>query len=318
MNRQPLWRSTPPAIFPVILGLIGLALVWRGFGLQFGLLTALGDILMGIAAALLAFFMLSYFAKLFARPGTLMNDLKSPPGRAGVSAISTALIVLSVGLLPYGEIAGYIWWAGVVLHVIIVLFVLKSLAKSQPTGRSVTPFLYLPFVGLITAPLAGIPLGYMILSQTFSYISLVAFLAITARLIGKFIRTRPPAPLRPPYAIILAMFSLFGLAFGQFGPETGFAMFYFLAWGAALALLVFATWLTTAGFTPMWGELTFPVTTFPLINIVAINKGYGVIATTGLISGALIATALVIFVAYNALKMWAKRDLAKKTGAAVA
>lgn len=318
MNRQSLWRSTPPAIFPVILGLAGLSLAWRGLGQSFGLTAGFGDILLGVSTMILAFFALSYLAKLIARPAVLMEDLKSPPGRAGLSAISMSIIVLAAGLLPYGELARYVWWFGIILHVVIVTFVAKSMAKSPPEGRSVTPFQLLPFVGLVTAPLAGVALGYGLLSQLLTYISLVAFAVILFKLTTKFIRTRPPEPLRPTYAIILAPLSLFGIAFGQFGPEIGFTVFYIAAWAYAVTLLVFAKWITRAGFTPMWGSFTFPLATFTNINIMAMAKGYGLVATTGAIAGGLIATALIFFIAYKALKMWAKRDLAKKTGAAVA
>ena len=318
MSRQPLWRSTPPAIFPVILGLVGLVHAWHGIGRAFGLPAAFGDILLGITVALLAVFTLSYVAKLIARPGVLMDDLKSPPGRAGLSAISMSFIVLSVGLLPFGEMVRYVWWFGIILHLAIVTFVVKAISKAPPEGRSVTPFQLLPFVGLSTTPLAGVALGYVLLSQILTYISLTAFAVILFQLVGKFMRTRPPEPLRPPFAIILAPLSLFGMAFGQFGPEIAFTAFYIAVWAYGIALLVFAKWLTKAGFTPMWGSFTFPAATFTNINIMAIGKGFGVVATTGTIAGGLIATVLIFFIAYKAFKMWASRKLAQKTGAAVA
>jgi len=131
-------------------------------------------------------------------------------------------------------------------------------------------------------------------------------------------RTRPPAPLRPPFAIALSSLSLLGLAFGQFGPQIAFEIFFALAWLLALGLLGLAGWLTRSGFTPMWGALTFPVATFININIMGMDKGYGTLASTGAIAGALIGTPLVGFVTYRALQMWLKRDLAKKTGSAIA
>jgi len=318
MNRQPLWRSTPPAIFPVILGLVGLTHAWRGISQSFGFPAAMADLLLGITVALLAFFALSYFAKLTSRPAVLMEDLKSPPGRAGLSAISMAFIVLAAALIPFGEVARYVWWFGVILHVVIVTFVVKAISKAPPEARSVTPFQLLPFVGLSTAPLAGVPLGYLLLSQILAYISLAAFAVILFQLTTKFIRTRPPEPLRPTYAIILAPLSLFGMAFGLFGIELGFTLFYIAVWVFGIALLIFAKWLTKAGFTPMWGSFTFPAATFTNINIMAMAKGFGIIATTGAIAGGLIATVLIFFIAYKALKMWTSRKLAQKTGAAVA
>lgn len=318
MQRQPLWRSTPPAIFPVILGLTGLVHAWHGIARAFALPAAFGDILLGIVVVLLGFFALSYLAKLIARPAVLMDDLKSPPSRAGLSALSMSFIVVAVGLLPFWDIARYVWWFGIVLHLVIVTFAIKAISKAPPEARSVTPFQFLPFVGLSTVPLAGVPLGYGVFSLVITAISLAAFVVILVQLTAKFIRTRPPAPLRPPYAILLAPLSLFGMAFGLLEMDIGFELFFILAWLCAIALLVFARWLTKAGFTPMWGSFTFPLATFTNINLMAIAKGMGIAAITGVIAGGLIGSVVIFFVAYKVLKMWANRSLSQKTGAAVA
>jgi len=108
------------------------------------------------------------------------------------------------------------------------------------------------------------------------------------------------------------------MAFAQFGPDAAFLVFYVAVWIAAMALLSFAKWLTAAGFTPIWGALTFPAATFTNINLVAMGKGLGLIATLGSIIGGVIATALIFYITYRALKMWAGQKLSQKTGAAVA
>jgi len=318
MSRQPLWRSTPAAVFPVILGLVGLGYFWRGLGAAFGFTTAIGDILLGVAAAALFYFSLAYLAKFLARPGVLAEDLRAPPGRAGLSALSMAYIVLAAGLLQFGKLAEYVWWFGLLLNVVILVNVLSANRKTEPAARSATPFQYFTYAGLSTAPLAGVALGYPALSQILGYITLLVFVFITLKIGAKFLRTRPPAPLRPPFVMLLAPLGLFALAFGQFGPEILFLVLYILAWGVAIVLLFFARWLTIAGFTPIWGMLTFSLAVFTNMNLMAIGKGFGTIAITGAIAGALIGTPLILFIAFRVAKMWAKRDLAKKTGAAVA
>jgi len=318
MSRQPLWRSTPSAVFPAILGLVGLGLLWRGLAEAFGFTTAIGDIFLGVSAAALFYFSLAYLAKFLARPGVLAEDLRAPPGRAGLSALSMAYIVLAAGLLPFGLLAAYIWWFGLLLNAVILVYVLIADFKTRAGGRSATPFQYFTYAGLSTAPLAGVALGYSALSQALGYITLLVFVFISLKIGAKFLRSRPPAPLRPPLVMLLAPLGLFALAFGQFGPEILFLVFYILAWGVAIVLLVFARWLTIAGFTPIWGMLGFSLAVFTNMNLMAIDKGFGTIATTGAIAGALIGTPLILFIAFRVAKMWAKRDLAKKTGAAVA
>ncbi|MCF6272508.1 MAG: hypothetical protein L3J37_04840 [Rhodobacteraceae bacterium] len=318
MKRQPLWRSTPPAIFPVILGLLGLANGLRWLAGIWGYPVAAGDFMLGISAALLLFFSLSYLAKLLARPGALLEDLRAPPGQAGLSALAVGFLVLAMGVLSKGEIARWFWWIGVGLFLLLLLFIINSRLKTPKAARGITPYLFLPFTGLSAAAMAGFSLGYGLLSQIFVYASLVAFIWLGIGLALKLARNRPPAPLRPAYAAFLLPPSLLGLGFGQFGPEVVFVVFLALAWLLALLMLVLAGWMTKSGFAPIWGEMVFPVAAFININIMAISKGYGTIANTGALAGVLIGTPLILFIAYKTLKMWTKRDLAKKTGAATA
>ncbi|HRO14568.1 MAG TPA: hypothetical protein PLL33_05920, partial [Paracoccus sp. (in: a-proteobacteria)] len=46
-----LWRRVPPAVFPPILGALGLVLAWRGGVAAFALPPALADLLAGMAMA---------------------------------------------------------------------------------------------------------------------------------------------------------------------------------------------------------------------------------------------------------------------------
>ena len=117
---------------------------------------------------------------------------------------------------------------------------------------------------------------------------------------------------------MLAPTSLFALAFGQLEIEWAFALFYWMAVALAVVMLFFAMWLTKGGFTPIWGSFTFPVATFINLNIYAVGKGMGVVATTGMIAGLLIGTPLIVYVIWMVSKAWIKGELAKKTGAAVA
>ena len=100
--RKPkLFARTPPAVFGVLLGLIGLALALRrglmGFDLATGLLEALvGALVVGWAFALLAL-----AVKIPRRPGVLAEDLRVLPGRVGLAAAAMTIMAMSGLILPY-------------------------------------------------------------------------------------------------------------------------------------------------------------------------------------------------------------------------
>ena len=76
LTKQNLWRSTPPAIFPVSLGFMGLALAWRNASGVLPIPQELGDLMLGFSTAFFLFFAISYIAKIIARPAAVLEDPK--------------------------------------------------------------------------------------------------------------------------------------------------------------------------------------------------------------------------------------------------
>ena len=318
LKKQSLWRSTPPAIFPVSLGFMGLALAWRSASTVTPVPHEIGDLMLGVSTAFFVFFAISFIAKIIARPTVVLEDLKIPPARAGVAAFPMAIMLLAAALLPLGVEARGVWWTGVFVYYIATGLVAYSIITGPPEARMFSPFQYLAFVGPIVGPIAGIPLGYVTASFWLAMAAMVPYIAITLGYGYKLTKVRPPMPLRPSLVIVLAPTSLFALAFGQLEIEWAFILFYWMSVALAVVMLFFALWLSKGGFTPIWGSFTFPIATFINLNIYAIGKGMGVVATTGMIAGLLIGTPLIFYVIWMASKLWIKGELAKKTGSAVA
>ena len=318
MAKPSLWRTTPPAIFPVALGFLGLGVIWRKAASVLPVPTLIGELIMGLSAAYFLFFLLSYLAKLAARPGVLLQDLKTPPARGGLSAIGMALMLLAAILLKFGWALAWLWWAGVITQIAVALLVLVLLARDAPEMRGFNPFQYLTFVGLIVAPIAGVPLGYPQISFWLAMAALVGFVVVTIGYGLKLISVRPPQPLRPSLTIVLSPLSLFALMFVQMGASAAYAIFYWASWAVALALILAARWMTKGGWTPIWGAFTFPVAAFTSMQITAASMHGGLVALTGVWLGLSVATPLILFVTYRASQAWSKGELAKKTGSATA
>ena len=103
----------PPAIFPVILGAIGLVLALRrGFALL-ELPQGPVDLLAGLVLSLWVFAAFAYAAKLARRPSVLWDDLKVLPGRAGLAAATVGGLAVAALLVPYAPgVALYVLYAG--------------------------------------------------------------------------------------------------------------------------------------------------------------------------------------------------------------
>ncbi|MEO1918771.1 MAG: hypothetical protein ABGW81_03495 [Paracoccaceae bacterium] len=318
LTKQHLWRRTPPAIFPVALGFMGLSLAWRSASDVLAIPHEIGNLMLGASTAYFLFFAVSFIAKILARPSVVLDDLKTPPARAGVAAFPMSIMLLAGVLLPLEVRVPLVWWTGVGVYYIATGLVSWSIYKGGAEARKFSPFQYLAFVGPIVGPIAGIPLGYDTTSFWLAIAAMIPYIAITLGYGVRLTKIRPPMPLRPSLAIVLAPTSLFALAFGGLEIEWAFILFYWMSVALAVAMLIFSMWLTEGGFTPIWGSFTFPLASFINLNIYAIGEGVGIVATAGMFAGFIIGTPLILYIVWMVSKDWIKGDLSKKTGAAMA
>lgn len=309
-----LWRRTPPAIFPVIMGLFGLGLAWRRAALAFGLPSGPGEAILGATSLLFIFGAMAYLVKLMRRPPVLVEDLRILPGRAGVGSAVLSIYLLSMTALPYGiPAARAILYAGFGLHLILVLVLIYVFATGPAAQRRVTPVWHLNFVGFIIAALAAIGLEAHGLALGIFAVTAIVAAFVWAVSLEQVVREDVPAPLRPLLTIHLAPVALLGLVAAGLEME---AVALGCAGVAALILIwmvLRVRWLTEAGFSALWGTFTFPLaaTAWLWLALGGIWLWPGLAALT-------LATLVIPPIAWKVVQAWARGQLAVKTNAAIA
>jgi tellurite resistance protein len=313
LPKPGLFRRTPPALFPPLLGTLALGLGWReGAGL-FGLPGGLAEAFLGAAVLLWAFMHLAYLAKLARRPGVLAEDLAILPGRAGLGAAVMSDYSAAMAIAPYApDLARALLVLGLALHLLLMLAVIRALRAGPEAGRDVTPAWHLVFVGPILGAVAALVLGWDGLARVIFVLTLPMALFIWGTSLRQLVRRIPPAPLRPLLAIHLAPASLFGLvAIGLGWTEIAF-IFAALASVILLALLVSGRWVLESGFSPLWGALTFPLAAFARLMLSL--PGWATLGGVALV----LATLVILPILVRVLQDWARGRLAIKTNAAEA
>lgn len=314
-----LWRRTPPAIFPPILGLFGLAAAWGRAADAFAMPRGIGEALTGAVILLYLFALVTYLAKVVRRPSVVADDLKVLPGRAGLAAMSMAGMLMAAALIPYSvPLAKVVLVLAVAAHALFLALIVNALLTGPAEARVVTPVFHLTFVGFIVSPFAALPLGWTVFAVAVFWVTLVFAVLIWGASLAQFIRKDVPAPLRPLLAIHLAPASLLGsvaLLLGQATLGLGFASLAILL---LVLLLLRVRWVTEAGFSPLWGAFTFPLAAFASLMMVLGSAGMGEVFR--LLGGlALVAaTAFIPWVMLKVGQLWAKGQLAAKTNAAEA
>jgi len=317
--RPRLFRRTPPAIFPPILGLFGLGIAWRRGIDAFGIPPALVEGYLGAVSLLFLFAVVAYGAKVIVRPGVLSEDFRVLPGRAGLATLTMGLMIFAAVLVPYApRPAEWLLAGGVTLHVLVALSAIRVFIAGPEEARQVTPVMHLTFVGFIVAPIAAMPLGMEALTTSILWYCLAAALVVWAAGLKPLLTGAAPAPLRPLQAIHLAPAALVGTAAHLAGISAlGNAL---ALWAVLLfVLLVFrARWLTAAGFSGFWSAFTFPLAALAGVLFLSAESLPSEIVRTvaGLVL--ILATLVIPPIAFKVMQLWSRGTLAQKTNAATA
>lgn len=315
-----LFRRVPPAIFAAMLGLLGLVAVWRRAVEVFGIPRAFVDLAAGMVTLLFAYCLVAYGTKVALRPGVVVEDLKTLPGRTGLAALFIGLMVEAAVLAPMAPgLAKVCLLVGFLGLLAIALQVLPQRLRGTDSAGPITPAMHLVFVGFILVPGAAIPLDVAtdMLPWLIWYCALAGVL-ITALSIRPLLTGGGQPPLRPLQVIHLAPAGF--VASGAIMTGQTILGAVALVWALVLAavFLIRIRWLTEGEFSGFWSAFTFPVTAFIGALLVA-SRAFEMEALRYLGGLVLVAATLYIpAIAYRVLKLWAKGVLAAKTNAAIA
>lgn len=313
-RRPALFARTPPAIFPPILGLLGLALALRLGLTELGLATGAADLLAGIAVALWVFAAGSYLVKIGRRAAVVIDDLRVLPGRAGLAAMTMGGMAAATLVTPHAPgLATGLLVLSLAGHAVLAVLLIRLLLGLPAPGREVNPTWHLSFVGFIVAAPAAVALGWTNLASSLFWLTLPVALLIWGLSGLQFRRSLPPAPLRPLLAIHLAPAALMATVAGLLGL-TGISVgFLLLGTVYGGALLFAARWISVAGITPLWGAFTFPLAAMAT----AMLRAGAPWTTPGLIL-TLIGLAAIPAILLWMLRRWPGGKLAAVTNAAEA
>jgi len=309
-------QSTPPAVFPVILGTLGLGMVWRNAAIFATPAGAIGDLILAIGVALFAVGFVAYLVKLVRRPGCLTEDMRTVPGRTGLSAMSMSMMLVAGALWPiWPGLAKIILFASLGVHLVVVIAMVIVLLPLPFQARQMTPAWHLAFVGLIVGAMVMIPMGYLALASVIFVISLMAAATIWLGTMYMYMKSGwPPAPLRPLLAINLGPSALLGMVAIGLGFK-GLAVAFLIISVLIFVLLALRfLWLVEAGFSPFWGAFTFPLAAFT--SQLVITWIWVPMPIIVVFAAMLVSTLAIPPIVVRVVQMWIKGTLAAKSNAA--
>ncbi|MBK8323813.1 MAG: SLAC1 anion channel family protein [Betaproteobacteria bacterium] len=298
-------RFLGAAWFAPVMGVAGLSLAWHRAGPFMG--EAAGDVALALAfaaAVMFAGLAIGWMVRAARFPEAMREDFAHPVRHPFVAAVPVSAILLAtaaVALDGPSTIARGLWMAGSLAQLATTTWVIGRWWRgNRPDGlawASLTPAMFIPVVGNVLVPLAGVPLGHADWSAA-QFAMGAFFWPVVQVLVLVRLATQGPWPerLQPAVFIFVAPPAVIGLALVQFGAPIALG---WGAWGIALlSLLAAATQLRRIAALPFsiphWA-LSFPLAAFATLTLRLATPGtpmatFGVVAlaVASLVVGALL------------------------------
>jgi tellurite resistance protein len=207
-DREPRLAHLPVTFFAVVMGVAGLALGWLRAGALLGAPAVVGTVLFWFALALDAAVLVAYGVKVVRHPAAVRSELHHPVRLAFVPTVTIALLLLATaGQEIAPELARALWWVGAVGQLGMTLYVVSAwIARPTFGSQHVNPAWFIPVVGLMVVPLAGVRYAAIDVSSFFFSVGLLFWLGMLPMVLSRlFVHEHPiPNQLLPTLAVLIA------------------------------------------------------------------------------------------------------------------
>lgn len=315
MSEQPNRMAYfPISFFATVMGLSGLTIAWEKAQQVLGLNLGISPIMAFTTAAVFITLLGLYAYKFIMYRDNVIQELSHPIKISFFPAISISFLLLSIVFLSMSEsIARPLWLIGASLHLLFTLYVVTSwMHHDHLEVQHITPAWFIPAVGNILVPVAGVPLGYFDVSWFFFSIGVMFWLILMTIVFYRMMFHQPlAAHLMPTLFILIAPPAVGLLAYLRLSG--GLDPFAFVLYGAALffTLLLFsqAKRFLRLPFFLSWWAYSFPIAAITLAS-------YAMFEMTGIAmyywignSLLVILTLVLLILLFNTIKAILKGNI---------
>lgn len=197
----------PVPLFATVMGTSGLAIAWKKAGHVLGLPAEIGLALQWWALLLFVMIALGYLAKMTSHWEAVKKEFAHPVRLNFFPAVSICLLLLAVAFAD--TLAGFaqgLWMIGAALHLCFTIVVMSSwIHHTRYDIKHANPAWFIPVVGNVIVPVAGVAFAPIGISWFFFSIGLVFWIVLLTIVMYRLFFHEPlPERLTPTLFILIA------------------------------------------------------------------------------------------------------------------
>ena len=263
----------PVSFFSTVMGMAGFTIAMTKAESIYHLEPKISYVLLAMTMLLFVSLLFIYAKKLLKEKKAVIEELHHPIKLSFFPTISISLILLSIALLHINmQVAEIFWLLGSALHLIFTLYVMNAWIHHDHFNiNHMNPAWFIPVVGNILVPIAGVPLGYSDISWFFFSIGIIFWPVLLTIIYYRLIfHPALPGKLIPTFFIFIAPPAVGFLSYLQLNGEVdNFArVLYFSA--VFFTLLVFSQFrqFSKLQFFLSWWAYSFPLAAISIATMV--------------------------------------------------
>lgn len=273
----------PISFFAMVMGLSGLTIaLQKAQSLNGQQVPYLVDGLLFTTAAVFTVLLFVYLAKLIKHTDTVIGEFHHPVKLNFFPAVSISLLLLAVAFLGVDKlISEKLWLMGMVWHLVLTLYVVNAwMHHDHFQVKHINPAWFIPAVGNVIVPVAGVPLGYVELSWFFFSVGML-FWAILLTIIFYRLMFHSPMDekLLPTLFILIAPPAVGFIAYTRLvgGVDTFAQVLYNTGLFMTLVLFTQLPRFLKLRFFLSWWAYSFPLAAISIASMVMFEHTGGTI-----------------------------------------
>ena len=273
MSEQLRLKHFPVSFFATTMGLSGLTIAWEKAEHTLQLPFQISPHLMWLVGALYLVLTAIYLIKIAGYPEALTSELRHPVKLNFFPASSISMILLSIVTLGhYPVLSQLLWLVGSAAHLFFTFYVMGAWINHQHFEiHHMNPAWFIPVVGNILVPIAGVAHGYTEISWFFFAVGLLFWLVLLTIIFYRVIFHNPiPEKLVPTFFILIAPPAVGFLSYVKLTGEIDvFArLLYYCALFFTLLLFTQIAKFTRLQFFLSWWAYSFPMAAITVATFV--------------------------------------------------
>jgi tellurite resistance protein len=263
--------------FAIVLGMAGFTLAVQRAGALLPVLHPASTALLYVTAALFVLVSVLYVYKGAVCPGAIRKELNHPVKINFFPLVAKILLVLSIVMLERNmAVSFYAWTVGTALQFIASIFVISEwIQHDRFKIEHMTPGWFIPIVGSIIVPIAGVRHGFPELSWFFFSVGLVFWLILLVIVLYRMFFHAPIAErLMPTLFILFAPPAIGFIAYVRLtgGGLDGFGrLLYYFALFMFFLVLYQLPRLMKINFYLSWWAYSFPLAAKTLASFLMLS-----------------------------------------------